>query len=138
VGRSGWNRLKSLRDIPEEPIYVRNVTDQLISWRVYEREDFVCDWEHRNRMNSREFRIDPGETVNLRDIFHDEVFHTSLILHWHVNTKRLIVLNDTSWFADQDDHHRIQLAIRRPPKKRSSRYYAVRATRRKNVSRDSR
>lgn len=144
MSSEGWRRFKRLREDPEAPIFVQNMTDTLITWLVYrdlKGSDWKCDWEHRNR-HWRELRIDPAEIVNLRELLHEEAFHSNLHIPWLINTGRLMVLNDHYGNSpdpyEDEEIQPILEAMKNPPPQRTARYYAIEAQRRKNGRRDSR
>lgn len=144
VERDAWRRFQRLRDDPEVPIFVQNGTDQLIQWEVYRDQkgsDWKVDHDHRNRL-FRMLRIDPLEVVDLRELLHEEAFHSNQTIPWLINTGRLIVLNDhygntPDPYEDPEIQPYLE-AKNNPPPQRTARYYAIAAQRRRNVSRDSR
>jgi hypothetical protein len=137
-------RFKRLRDDPEAPILVQNMTDALIQWEVYRDQrgsDWKVDIDHRNR-NWRSLRIEPGEIVNLRELIIDEAFHSNMTIPWLIDTGRIMVLNDhygntPDPYEDEEIQHILE-AMKNPPPQRTARYYAIQAQRSRNERRHPR
>ena len=139
----GWRKFKRLLEDPEAPILVQNVTDAPISWQVY-RDQNGSDWktlEHWNRI-CRDLRIEPREIVNLRELLHEEAFHSNMTIPWLIEAGRLMVLNDhygnsPDPFEDEEIQPFLK-AMKNPPPQRTSRYYAIAAQRIRNGRKDYR
>ena len=135
-----FRRFRRLRDAdPEYPIYVKNATERLIEWKMYDEHDFIVR-EHPNRRFYNIFSIWPGQVVNLREIMSDQPFHSSMILGSLLYRERLIVLNEACWGYDPDDDPELPALKEQaanPPPRRSARHYAVMATRRRREYSDS-
>lgn len=135
-----YRRFRRLRDAdPEYPIYVQNPTQKLIEWKMYDEHDFIVR-EHPNRRFWNIFCIWPQQVVNLREIMTEQPFESSMILHWHLERERLIVLNEACWGYDPEDDPAIpalKKLAENPPPRLSARHYAVMATRRRRECSDS-
>jgi hypothetical protein len=127
-----WHRYQSLLRDPEYPIYVQNTTDNIVEWKMFDSDDFICAYDHPNRYQSFRFRIWPGEILNLREIMSEQPFHSSLILDWYIKTDRFKVLNERNWQIDPLDDpavKKLRKLSAKPIRRHSVRYYAIQARR---------
>lgn len=90
-----YRRFKLLRRDPEWPIFVRNVTDEMIEINFSYEGDFKFWQSHPLKAKRKHLRIPPGQLIDLRYFISEEPLHTNLHLPWYLETGRLRVENDS-------------------------------------------
>jgi len=90
-----YRRFKALRQDPEWPIFIRNVTNEEIEI------NFPCDgdfnfWQtHPLKTKRKHLRIPSGQLINLRYFISEEPLHTNLVLPWYLEKEKLVVENES-------------------------------------------
>lgn len=95
-----YRRFKLLRREPEWPIFIRNVTDEMIEINFPCEGDFKFWQSHPLKAKRKHLRIPPGQLIDLRYFISEEPLHTNMHLPWYLETGRLRVENEACWNCD--------------------------------------
>ncbi len=135
-----YRRYKSLRRDPEVPIFVRNVTDEPIEIKFTYDGDIIAFWKNPI-FDWKTMRLAPLQLVDLRTLISETPLTTNLHLLWYIETNRLVVENEHSYYRDDPEEEpeviRLREEAQLATRLTNDRWRAILATRRKHEHRNS-